>query len=385
VELVDALRALMAPLEPGDELAPGVRWLRASSELGLRLTCDDRGRTVHVEVFPAEPPRPHAARSAELAFAYRVARAGAPLEPARGQALCRAVAARARDNEARVLAALRAAEVADTPIREVRGGRLLEPAGADEQPYFTLSPYVGCLIGCRFCYAQERVGVARALGGLSERPWGSYVDARVDAPERLRLELAELPPRPIKLCPIVSDPYHALEARLELTRRCLQVLAAHAPRPVLVLTRARLVERDRDLFERMPAVQVGMSIPTVDDAVARWFEPRAASVAERFAVLRALRAAGVRTFAVVQPLLPGDLDELADALSEAASSVSLDVLRGEQSAGALFDAHPETRDEAWQRERAEALAEALRSRSVPLWQGELPPWELDSRPWTERP
>lgn len=371
VELDDALLALVAPLSLGEAVLPGATLVRASTELGLRLTFEDEGRPLHVELFPAAPPRPHAARTEAFVLAYRVGRGGAPLEPARGQALCRAVAERVAANEAGVLAALRAER--DAPVREVRGGRLLVPAGSPERPYDTLSPYVGCLIGCRFCYAQERVGVVRSLRGLADRPWGSYVDARVDAPTRLREELASLPLRPVKLCPIVSDPYHAIEARLGLTRACLEVLAEAPPRQVLVLTRARLVERDLDLFQRMPAVQIGMSVPTIDDAVARWFEPRAARVAERLEVLSALRAAGVRTFAVVQPLLPGELGPLADALARVAETVSLDVLRGEHDAGALFDAHAEARDPRWQEDRARALEEALRARGVPVWQGELPP------------
>lgn len=116
-----------------------------------------------------------------------------------------------------------------------------------------------------------------------------------------------------------------------------------------------------------------MSLPTIDDAVRAWFEPRAASVAERLAVLRAARARGVRTFAVVQPILPGDPTELADALAEVAGSVSLDVLRGEGDAAPLFDAHPEAREAAWQRARLEAIHASLVARGVPVWDGELPP------------
>ncbi|HJL14180.1 MAG TPA: radical SAM protein [Sandaracinaceae bacterium LLY-WYZ-13_1] len=373
MELSDALLSLVRPLEPGGTL-DGARLERVSTELGLRLTFADGPTRVHVEVFPAEPERPHAARSARLLFAYRLGRGAGPVEPARGQALCRAVAELARPNEDRVLDAL-AAEAApgdDPRVREVRGGRLLEPAGTPDRPYFTLSPYVGCLIGCRFCYAQRRVGLVRRLRGLPDAPWGSYVDARVDAPERLREELRDRPPHPIKLCPIVSDPYHAIERRLALTRGCLEVLRDAPARPVFVLTRARLVERDADILEAMPEARVGFSIPTADDAVRRFFEPRAASIPARFEVLRALRRRGVRTFAIVQPPLPGDLTELADGLAGAAGSVSLDVLRGEEGASALFDAHPEARDPAWQAARVEALREALRARGVPTWQGELP-------------
>src|ERR1051326_8509400 len=99
-------------------------------------------------------------------------------------------------------------------------------------------------------------------------------------------------------------------------------------RPVFVLTRSRLVERDADLLASLPGSWAGASIPTFDDAVRRHFEPRAASITDRFALLRALRAAGAKTFAVVQPMLPGAVDAFADALAEAVSSVSIDVLYG---------------------------------------------------------
>lgn len=365
MDLSDAVLALLAPLSLGDELE-GARLARVSTELGIRLTFERDVERVHVEVFPADRERPHAARSRRWLVAYR---AGGGVDGDRALALCRAVAALAEANEDR----MPAVDATRTErVREVRGGQLLEKAGTPEKPYLTLSPYVGCLIGCRFCYAQERVGVVRQLQGLPEAPWGSYVDARIDAPELLARELESLPPVPIKLCPIVSDPYHAIEAKLALTRRCLEVLRAGPPRPVFVLTRARLIERDADVLEAMADVRVGFSIPTADDTVAKWFEPRAAPPTERFEVLRALRARGIETFAVVQPPLPGDLERLADALAEAAVSVSLDVLHGEQGAEALFDRYPEARDAGWQRERLEALRDALAARAVPTWDGELP-------------
>lgn len=374
MELGDALIALVAPLKPGDSLR-GARLSHASTELGLRLTFEREGGRVHVEVFPDEDGRRHAARSARLLFAYRLGRGHGAVDPAEGKALCEAVAALARENEARVLEALSAREGGEegARVREVTGGTLLEPAGPADAPHYTLSPYVGCLIGCRFCYAQDRVGLARRLRGLPPAPWGSYVDARVDAPERLREELATRPALPIKLCPIVSDPYHAIEAKLRLTRGCLEVLREAPPRPVLVLTRARLIERDADVLADLPGARAGFSVPTADDAVRAFFEPRAASVEARFEVLRGLRARGVRTFAVVQPMLPGSIEALADALAESVESVSLDVLRGEEDAGPLFDAYPEARDEGWQAAQLEALRAGLEARGVAVWTGELPP------------
>jgi DNA repair photolyase len=124
----------------------------------------------------------------------------------------------------------------------------------------------------------------------------------------------------------------------------------------------------------MPSVRVGVSLPTVDEDVRRRFEPRAASVAERLEVLRALRTRGVATFAVIQPMLPGPLDALADAIAAVASSASLDVLHGVYGAGDDFTgAWAEAARDDWQQARLAATAAALRGRGVAVWGGELPP------------
>jgi hypothetical protein len=111
-------------------------------------------------------------------------------------------------------------------------------------------------------------------------------------------------------------------------------------------------------------------VPTIDDDVRRHFEPRAGSVAERLGALAAFRAAKVRTFAIVQPLLPGPIAPLADA-----GSVRVDVLSGVEGASAQFadPRWPYAADAGWQRDQAAALVAALRTRGVSLWTGELPP------------
>jgi DNA repair photolyase len=138
-----------------------------------------------------------------------------------------------------------------------------------------------------------------------------------------------------------------------------------------------LVTRDADVLAAMKGAYAGVSIPTVDDAVGRHFEPRASLPSERLGALRQLRAAGVRTFAVVQPLLPGSARALADALAETVSSVSIGPLEGVEGAAELFaDArYAMAADPAWQRRQTEALAEALAERGVAVWPGspgELP-------------
>ena len=366
-DLRTRLLRLVAPLRPGAALHDA-ELIELSTEMGLRLRFEHRGEPLDVELTPLPSPRRFALTTAQFGIGYRTEGDHHAVDVDTALALCRAVAERVRAHEA----AIAAAPPTDAPrVREVKVERVLERAGWGSQRFYTLSPYVGCVIGCRFCYAQSNLAPLRRWAGLPEAPWGSWVDVRVNAPEVLDVELRTLPPQPIKLCPIVSDPYQALEARWDLTGRCLDVLARHAC-PTLLLTRSKLVLRDVERLQKIDA-QVGVSLPTIDDAVRADFEPRAASVDERIAILATLKREGVRTFAVVQPMLPGSVNDLADALAEHAGSVSLDVLRGVENAGDDFARHPGTSDDAWQRERAAALRDALHRRGVPTWSGELPP------------
>lgn len=376
------LLTLVLPLRVGDEILPGARLLDSSEELGMRLTFAVGPIDVHVEVAAESEPLPFAARTRLLKFSYRAGSGEAAVPPAVGVALCKAVAAASQRNEQRFLedidrdaAAARLTNEGATRIREVRVERLLERAGAGRNSFYTLSPYVGCLIGCRFCYAQTRLAGARRLSRLPEVPWGSYVDARVNAPDVLARELESLPVRPIKFCPIVSDPYQAVERRYEISRACLDVIAAAAsPWPTMVLTRSRLIERDAERIASLPRGYAGCSIPTADDEVRRHFEPRGASIPDRLAALRALSSAGARSFAVVQPILPGPIEALADALAGAVSSVRIDVLHGVEGAAAEFadPRYAHCVSDSWQIDRARELSAALAARGVSVWADELP-------------
>jgi DNA repair photolyase len=384
VDLRAHLLELLAPLRPGDELVSGARLLGVSTEVGFWLTFELPAGEVQIEIAPLGEGR-FAARSARFAISYRDEGGRNRIDSSLGLALCRAVAERVARNEERVAEALaqRAREAPPAArVREVRVESLLETASHGAERFFKLSPYAGCLIGCRYCYAQTPMSAVRRLEMLPEAPWGSYVDVRVNAAEVLAEELARLAPRPIKFCPILSDPYQAVESRYRVTRACLETIgAATKAWPTLLLTRSKLVTRDTDLLASLPAAWVGASIPSIDDATRLHFEPRAASIPERLEMLATLRAAGVRTFAVVQPLLPGSIEALADALAKVVSSVSIDVLRGEEQAAADFDdpRYAESRTDAWQAARAAELVAALTARGIPVWPGELPP-ELLSPP-----
>jgi DNA repair photolyase len=204
-------------------------------------------------------------------------------------------------------------------IRSVEAKSVLSRSGISGIDY-SLNPYLGCQFGCRYCYADF---VAR-YRGRTER-WGAFVDIKANAPDVLRRELGRRSPGCVSLS-LVTDPYQGVEREARITRRCLEALAEAPAFTVSILTRSPLVLRDLDLFGRLRGLEVGLSVPTGDDAVRRVTEPRAPAIEARLAALRRLKAAGVRTYAFVGPLLPMDPRDLARRLIGAVDWVLLDRL-----------------------------------------------------------
>lgn len=205
-------------------------------------------------------------------------------------------------------------------VREIVVDRLLMPEGNQQ---FYINPYVGCMIACPYCYVAERADFSRSLDRQPRVPWGNFLDVKVNAAEVLRREVRGAGRGIVRMSPILTDPYQSPERRFRITRQCLEVLVDTELAPV-VLTRAPRVLDDVALLARFPRALVGFSIPTDDDRYRQIFEPHADPIDERVAALRELHAAGVRTFAVIQPVLPMDADRLVELLAPSVHAVRLD-------------------------------------------------------------
>jgi DNA repair photolyase len=183
---------------------------------------------------------------------------------------------------------------------------------------YCVNPYTGCQVSCRYCYAALFM---RRYSGHKE-PWGEFVDVKVNAPEVLRKQLQRAKRGKVWISS-VCDPYQPLEAKYELTRRCLKELL-EKQFPVNIQTKSKLVLRDLDLLKDFKEVEVGFTITTNDEKIARSFEPGAASVAERINALETLHTSGIRTFAFIGPLLPGEPEKLVADLAGLVDKVFID-------------------------------------------------------------
>jgi len=179
-------------------------------------------------------------------------------------------------------------------IKEIQSKTILSVSKV--YPY-VINPYTGCQHNCSYCYAH----FMKRFTGHKE-PWGQFVDVKVNAPDLLNQEITKKKTGRVWISG-VCDPYQPLEAKYKLTRQCLEILAQNNW-PVVVQTRSPLVLRDVDILKKGKDFEVGLSITTADDGIRKLFEPNAPSIKERVRALDEIHRAGIRTYAMIAPILP---------------------------------------------------------------------------------
>jgi DNA repair photolyase len=184
----------------------------------------------------------------------------------------------------------------------------------------SINPYRGCEHGCPYCYARP---THEYLGFSAGLDFETKIMVKENAPELLRRELASprWQPQPLALSG-VTDPYQPIERRLQLTRRCLEVLAEFR-NPVIIVTKNHLVTRDRDLLSQLAAHQaasVFISVTTLDSDLAHILEPRATTPAGRLAAIAELKGANIPVGCLVAPVIPGLTDHEMPAILKAVAT-----------------------------------------------------------------
>ncbi len=197
--------------------------------------------------------------------------------------------------------------------------------------FWSLNPYVGCEFGCTYCYARYAhryvVERARDQGRLDAAEFRDFRGAHGwEAFERrifVKDNVLGALERDLKRVarsrqPIVigtaTDPYQPAERRFRVTRAVLERLARCEGLSVGLITKSPLVARDVALFvelQRRNAVEVYVSLISVDPELVRSVEDRSPHPSARLRAMRRLTAAGVNAGLIVAPVLPGISDDVA--------------------------------------------------------------------------
>lgn len=157
-----------------------------------------------------------------------------------------------------------------------------------------------------YCYAAQ---IARWRHPNDE--WGTFLDVKINAPDLLKAELKKLERKYHKknfgsvFFSSVTDPYIGMEAKFQLTRKCLVILADFGYRGnISIQTKSPLVIKDIDILKKLKDVTVGFTITSLDDRVSRFLEVKAPPVSSRIKALKRLHDEGVNTYAFIGPILP---------------------------------------------------------------------------------
>lgn len=182
-------------------------------------------------------------------------------------------------------------------IREVEAKSALNRSGLPELDY-ALNPYLGCLHGCRYCYAADMTP------GDSPETWGSLVAVRKNIVDVLKKEV-KIKRRGIVGISTITDPYQAVEGKYRLTEKCIDVLTYNGFR-VSIQTKSPLVLRDIDLFKkRKNLIDIGMSIATPNSDVSIIIDKDSPVPSSRMRALGILADSGIQTWMYLGPIIPG--------------------------------------------------------------------------------
>ena len=196
---------------------------------------------------------------------------------------------------------------------------------------YSINPYLGCEHNCAYCFARYM----KKFSSLN-KDWGEFVEVKKNITEILEKEIRALESGSI-LISSVTDPYQPTEERYKLTRKILEKFAEFSENKIrfpqifgkssrkyfekfkiTILTKSSLVTRDIDIIKRITElgedIEVGFSICMLNEDVKKIIEPKSSSIEERINSLKEIKRNGIKTFAMIAPILPiiteNDLENL---------------------------------------------------------------------------
>ncbi len=176
---------------------------------------------------------------------------------------------------------------------------------------YQIEPYIGCEHNCHYCYVLN----------LAETDWTKEILIHKDITSQLDEELEGIAPQTVYMG-YFTDPYQPTEANLKQTRKVLELLLEKGF-SASILTKSNLVERDIDLLQQMENASVSVSVAFNDNCFRQKFEGNTIDTELRVQALEKLKNAGVKTSALICPVIPfiTDVISLIDMLQLFANTI----------------------------------------------------------------
>ncbi|HRZ14634.1 MAG TPA: radical SAM protein [Candidatus Omnitrophota bacterium] len=182
-------------------------------------------------------------------------------------------------------------------VKEVHIQRILNPTSIDLGEY-VINPYLGCAYGCLYCYVRSNRVVSRKA-----MEWGSFVEVRVNACQRLEKELLLRRPATV-LLGSTTECFQPLEEQYHLTQRILEILNRNGVGYV-ILTRSPAILNSLALLKQGCCRRVYFTVNDYPREFKNKLEPFSPSFEERQQAVNALLDEGVPVIPYFSPVLPG--------------------------------------------------------------------------------
>ena len=164
--------------------------------------------------------------------------------------------------------------------------------------FYGMNIYRGCSHGCIYCDSRSRCY-------HFTHPFED-IEVKQNAPELLETALRSKRKKCMIGTGSMSDPYMHCEEKLQLTRKCLEVILKYGF-GAAVQTKSDRILRDIDLLDEInkkAKTVVQMTLTTYDDDLCKIIEPNVCSTKRRIEVLAKMQERGIPTVVWLTPILP---------------------------------------------------------------------------------
>ena len=158
--------------------------------------------------------------------------------------------------------------------------------------------YRGCTHGCIYC--DSRSTCYQFTHEFED------IEVKQNAPELLEKALRSKRKKCMIGTGAMCDPYMHCEERLQLVRRCLELIDRYGF-GVAIQTKSDRILRDLDLLtsiNRKAKCVVQMTLTTYEEELCRIVEPNVCTTRRRYEVLQIMRENGIPTVVWLSPILP---------------------------------------------------------------------------------
>lgn len=186
---------------------------------------------------------------------------------------------------------------------------IYEPKGrAREYALWAVNIYSGCVHGCRYCFAPAAIRRERS-------DFHQNVMPRKNIKEQLQNEAEKLSStnKGAKiLLSFTTDPYQPIEEHLCITRDAIQTIHK-AGLFVSILTKGgSIARRDFDILNKNDSF--GTTLTFTDKEDSEYWEPHAASPADRIETIKLAHEMGIKTWVSLEPVI--DPKQTLELISE---------------------------------------------------------------------